>query len=365
MWRNALLALGRKPPSLNAVHAGWSASRLRRISLWLMLALLLLCLLKPEARLPHRVYDWFFVLDITQSMNVSDYSHAGRSLSRLQVAKQAIRQSLAALPCGSRVALGLFTERDTVTVVKPLEVCSHYAALEQTVARMDWRMAWAADSFIAHGLYSALEQSQQMGGMQVMFFTDGQQAPPANPAYMPHYAGKASENHGYLLGTGQTAASRIPKLDEHDAVAGYWEQEEVQRFGNFGMAATLSVLAMEQGMHDRNAGHGPGNSLLMHAHLSAMDSHNLQTLAKETGLQMQALADADSASALVTSGPARWQWTVTDMRPLLAALALGLWVLYLALTFADRRLFLLCSLLIRPVKALYRLLLPHRFLVKE
>jgi len=34
------------------------------------------------------------------------------------------------------------------------------------------------------------------------------------------------------------------------------------------------VLAMEQGQHDRNAGHGPGTDLLGNAHLSALDEQN-------------------------------------------------------------------------------------------
>ncbi|WP_051412810.1 vWA domain-containing protein [Methylophilus sp. 5] len=319
-----------------------NAQAWRRRSVLLLCVLLTAALFRPHLSLPNRVYDWYFVVDITQSMNVQDYTiqsytTAGNSHSRLQMAKQSIRQALSALPCGSRVALGMFTERNTVNVVKPVEVCSHFAALDQTVASMDWRMAWAADSFIAHGLYNALEQAPALGKqMRVMFFTDGQQAPPANPTYMPKFAGKPGQVQGYLVGMGRPTPSQIPKLDEKNAVAGYWEQEEVQRFGNFGMAETLSVLAMEQGQHDRNGGHGPGNALLSNAHLSALDEGNLQRLSAETGLPYVRLEQGKQGADWATKlGMTAWRWADTDLRPWLACAASGLWLVFLWLTFAH------------------------------
>jgi mxaL protein len=320
--------------------AGGEAGRLqvwRKLCLMAALLLLSIILFRPHLMLPNRVYDWYFVLDITQSMNVTDYQVAGKSISRLQMAKQSIRKTLSALPCGSRVALGMFTERNVVNVVEPVEVCAHFAALDQTVASMDWRMAWAADSFIAHGVYHALEQAPKLGKhVRVMFFSDGQQAPPANPRYMPSYAGKPGDVQGYLVGMGKPVASKIPKLDEKNAVSGYWEQEEVQRYGNFGMAETLSVLAMEQGQHDRNSGQGPGAELLSNAHLSALDEQNLQRLSDSTGLNYVRLEQAGQSSGWATGlGMTAWRWADTDLRPWLALPTIACWLLYLLLSFAG------------------------------
>ncbi|MEZ0289304.1 MAG: vWA domain-containing protein [Methylophilus sp.] len=329
---------------VQSLAGGWSGqgSRLhawRKACLIATFVLLTMILFRPHLMLPNRVYDWYFVVDITQSMNVLDYQVAGKSISRLQMAKQTIRKTLSALPCGSQVALGMFTERNVVNVVEPVEVCAHFAALDQTVASMDWRMAWAADSFIAHGLYNALEQAPELGKqIRVMFFTDGQQAPPANPKYMPSYAGKPGDVQGYLVGMGKPVASKIPKLDEKNAVSGYWEQEEVQRFGNFGMAETLSVLAMEQGQHDRNAGHGPGSDLLNNAHLSALDEQNLQRLADTTGLNYVRLEQSAQSSHWATGlGMTAWRWADTDLRAWLAVPAIVCWLGYLLLTFAGSR----------------------------
>lgn len=294
-----------------------------------VLLLLTVCLLRPAAAVPGRVADWFVVVDITQSMNVRDYTLNGKNVSRLEYAKSSIREGLRGLPCGSRVALGLFTERDTLSVTRPLEICRHYSALEQIVSRMDWRMAWAADSFISHGLYSAIEQTAKLGSdVRLLFITDGNQAPPANPKYMPMFSGKPGEVQGIILGSGKTALSPIPKLDDRNEIGGYWTQEEALRFGNFGMAETLSVLAMEQGQHDRNAGHGPGNARLSSAHLSGLDEANLHRLSSMSGLQYSRMITAtDLPDALIASDMGTWRPTMTDLRPWVALPAMLLVIL--------------------------------------
>jgi len=295
-----------------------AASDGRRLSLAFML--LTICLFAPHAVLPARVVDWFIVVDITQSMNVRDYRLGNKNISRLEYVKKAIRESMRDLPCGSRISLGLFTERDTLPITHPLEICSHYSSLDQIVARMDWRMAWAADSFITHGLYSAIEQSARLGDdVRLIFITDGNQAPPADPRYMPMFSGKPGVVKGVILGSGETVLSPIPKLDERDEIGGYWTQEEAQRYGNFGMAETLSVLAMEQGQHDRNAGHGPGNALLASAHMSKLDEINLRRLSATTNLRYIRLDDARTMrQAMLAPGMGNWRPALTDLRPWLA-----------------------------------------------
>jgi len=298
-----------------------------RLLLWAVLPLAA-CLFKPTLPLPRPVYDWFLVLDITQSMNVRDYAEYGQAASRLQVAKQAMRQALRALPCGSHVALGLFTERNTINTMRPLEVCAHFDALDQAVASMDWRMAWAADSFITHGVFDAIAQAPALGKhMRVAFISDGQQAPPSNPRYMPKFDGKPGVVKGILFGAGSTVPQPIPKLDENDNIDGYWELEDVQRYATFGMAEVQSVLQMES--HGRNAPHGIHPQEIANANLSALDADNLHRLAKMTGLAYARLDNSDSlASQLTDYRQAKWRLAPTDLRPMLASLALLLLLRY-------------------------------------
>ncbi|PJI45882.1 hypothetical protein CTI14_64580, partial [Methylobacterium radiotolerans] len=57
------------------------------------------------------------------SMAVRDYPAAAGSVSRLETVKAALRAMLPDLPCGSRVALGLFTDRRPFLLFTPVEVC--------------------------------------------------------------------------------------------------------------------------------------------------------------------------------------------------------------------------------------------------
>ena len=223
--------------------------------LLLAIILLTICLFKPHANLPKRVFDWFIVLDITQSMNVRDMAEHNKAMSRLAYSKRAIRASLKSLPCGSHVAIGLFTERDTTTVTHPMEVCAHFAALDETVAHIDWRMAWAADSFIINGLFSAIEQTPKLDkGMRIAFISDGHQAPPINPDYAPKFGGKVGEVNGSIFGVGGETPARIPKIDADDNISAYWELDEVMRYATFGVSKkTQSALDMENEQHGRNS----------------------------------------------------------------------------------------------------------------
>lgn len=297
--------------------------------------LLTICLFRPHLTLPKPVFDWLIVVDVTQSMNARDYTLNDKGMSRIEFAKHSIRNTLRTLPCGSTVALAMFAERNTLNIVRPVEVCEHYATLAQTVAKMEWRMAWAADSFIAHGLYSAVELAAKLQNKpHVVFLTDGHQAPPANPQYMPHFVGKVGEVKGIVVGVGQTQPVRIPKLDDRDEIAGYWEPEDVQQYGSFGMTETLSVLAMEQGQHDRNAGHGPGAEFLANAHLSALEERNLQRVAKETGMDYLKLETPQQlASAMNGLLMSRARVADTDLRPWFAIPAMLLVLFYVLATF--------------------------------
>lgn len=309
--------------------------------LLLAIILLAICLFKPQANLPKRVFDWFIVLDITQSMNVRDMTEREQAISRLAYSKNAIRASLKSLPCGSRVAIGLFTERDTTTVTYPMEVCAHFAALDETIAHLDWRMAWAADSFIINGLLSAIEQTPKLNSrfdkkmskldknMRLAFISDGHQAPPINPDYAPKFEGKVGAVKGVVLGVGGEIPVRIPKLDEDDNISGYWELEEVMRYATFGVSKhTQSVLDMEN-QHGRNAPHGSNPAEQTNAHLSALDESNLKALAKMTGLDYWRFNHADEmAYALTSNDMSTWRISQTDLRAWFAIPAMFLLMLF-------------------------------------
>ncbi|MDO8962039.1 MAG: VWA domain-containing protein [Methylophilus sp.] len=313
-------------------HLKASLRDYRGVLLLAILAMLLISMFKPTMRLPSPVQRWLIVVDITQSMNVSDYWINQKSVSRLEFSKRAIRQALSHFPCGSEVALGVFTERSIVTVLKPLEVCEHFNALDETVAQLDWRMAWAADSFVAHGLYDAINKVKKINQhLRLAFITDGHQAPPLSEGNTPQFEGKAGQVFGTILGVGGSKPAPIPKLDEKNNVTGYWDKEEVMRFATFGVnRKTQSVLEMEEGYHGRNAPHGNNPAEAEEAHLSALDATHLAALANQTGLAYSTLHQLDTLSAKLNASQfATWQPSTIDLRPWLAIICFIMTLLYL------------------------------------
>lgn len=274
---------------------------------WSVLLALLLsasCLLRPTLPLERPVYRYLAVIDITQSMNVPDYRDESMPRDRLGYVKQSLRQLLADLPCGSELGLGLFTTQNTQILFEPLEVCGHYPAIDDALEHLDWRMAWAADSFIAHGLYSALEQ---MAGwkkpVRLAFFTDGQQIP--EDLEIPPYRGNRGAITGLLIGVGGTEAVPIPRYDQDNRPLGDWRKSDLDVSPNNQPRA------------------GPMEGPL----LSRLDEQHLSTLAAATGLGYARLTTATGlAHALKRPELAVNLKVETDMRPALGLAALLIWL---------------------------------------
>lgn len=186
-------------------------------------ALFALAAWNPRIPLQRSVGTYLWVYDITQSMNVQDTRWDGQTVSRLQYAQSLSRAALSRLPCGSRVGVGLFVERQTRAILAPLEVCAHRATLDGVIAHLDWRMAWAAESHIEIGSIDALAGLRRdMHGASLVLFTDGDQAPQGYDERTLGEAAAFSDVHGLLLGIGGTQPQPVPRLGAHGHVEGYW-----------------------------------------------------------------------------------------------------------------------------------------------
>lgn len=107
----------------------------------------------------------------------------------------------------------------------------------------------------------------------------------------------------------------------------------MQRYATFGMARVQSALEMEhqqtENQHGRNAGFGANSEAIASANLSGLDEVNLQTLAKTTGLEYQALTTPQGIADAMNAKKMRiWQKADTDLRPILGLFALLLLTLY-------------------------------------
>lgn len=304
----------------------------KRLLLMLFACLLLLVTLaNPALNLPRNTYDFIFVLDITGSMNVADAGPTGARQRRLAFGKQLIRKALEELPCGSRAGLAVFTEHRTFLLFAPVEICENHLVISTMIDAIDWRMAWAALSEVAKGLYSGIETVTTLAAMageggaagdtHLVFMTDGHEAPPVHPALRPKFRGQASDVGGLIAGIGGSKPVPIPHLDEDDQVVGYWAQDEVMQVDRYsvGRPSTQGGEAMA-GIDSSDVAERIARGA---EHLSSLHESYLQQLAAETGLDyLRTTTDEAFARALLDPRYAERQSVVTNVAWIPAALCL-------------------------------------------
>lgn len=264
------------------------------------------------------------VVDITGSMNVRDYAGAdGKPASRLETAKAALRDLVAALPCGSRLALGLFTERRPFLLFTPIEVCGDFSPLDGALASLDWRMAWEGDSRISAGLFRAVDMAAELD-TDLLFLTDGQEAPPLPSTGGPVFDGKAGAVRGLIVGTGGYALSPIPRFNDRGRETGFYGAGDVQQENRFGPPP--ADAESREGYNPRNAPFG-GAAATGSEHLSSVREPYLKRLSGETGLSYAHLdGPAGLVRPLLAAATPRPLPGSLDPRPFLGGAALALLV---------------------------------------
>jgi len=258
----------------------------------------------PPFDTPRATYDYLVVFDITQSMNVEDYERDGLPVSRMTFAREAVRRALRELPCGSRVGWGVFAEYRTLVLLAPIEVCQNYNDLMASLDRIDGRMRWGNASEISKGVFWAMRGARDVGGRpKVLFFTDGQEAPPVEGEGLAMFDDlKRGDIGGLLIGVGGYAPRPIPRTDADGRRMGYWHADEVVQ-------------------RDPNASGRP--SAASHEQLSEVREPYLRKLANQIGFGYSHLDTMDSVrQAMLNPHFAVSRRTPTDFAWVAATVAL-------------------------------------------
>jgi mxaL protein len=265
---------------------------------WLLLAAL--CCLAGALAAPHLpltrpTYRLLIVVDITGSMNTRDLKIEGKPVSRLDFVKHTLGPALAALPCQSQVGLALFTERRSFLLSEPAEGCATFAAMSGTISRLDWRMAWEGDSHVATGLSHAIALAESLDS-DLVFLTDGQEAPPLPEGWEDRFEAGAGTAKGLIVGVGGFVPSPIPKFDPAGREVGFYNADDVPHESRTG--APPKGAEQREGWHPRNAPFG-GAATAGNEHLSSVREDHLKDLAARTGLAYAHLEDAGGLVAAV------------------------------------------------------------------
>lgn len=270
---------------------------------WLLLpaaALLMVAVFMPPLPVTRDAYDHLVIFDVTQSMNVEDYVLDGQPVSRLEFAKHAVAEALKNPRCDSRIGWGVFAGRKIVLLLAPVEVCGNYSALLAALEGIDVRMAFEQASEVQSGLLWTIDNVHQLKPIpDVIFMTDGQEAPPLAADLIRPFDGQKGEVRGWLIGVGGDEPKPIPKTDAEGRRIGYWKSTEVLQTGGEQTGGTS------------------------HEHLSELREDWLKRLANTVGFSYRRLTDARSLDEALhdrsLAHPAR---VLTDLRWLPASLAL-------------------------------------------
>lgn len=260
--------------------------------------------LRPTLRLTTATYRYVFVYDITESMNAEDLRLDGAPVSRLDYAKRSSLEALRALPCGTEAGLALFAGHRAFLLLTPIEVCANYREIGAVLGNVSWRMSWEPRSEVAKGLYKSIALMQQLPAQtRLVFFTDGDEAPPIDPAVVPRFDGEPGEVRGLVVGVGGTTPVPIPKFDDSGERSGTWTAQD--------FADRASDLPAHMAQAD-----------VANAHLSALAEAYLNELAERTGLGYLRLDGVQGLRAALVARPLGMpRKRDADVRGWLAALA--------------------------------------------
>ncbi len=275
--------------------------------------LLIAAAFKPTLPLPRSIYSYLLVADISQSMNVVDTSLNGKQVTRMEYTQYMLHHIVANMPCGTRVSIGLFAGVSVAALYNPIEVCSNYAAIQDTIDHLDWRTAWSGNSRVRDSMFTLARVLRAFPEpAQVVYFTDGEEAPKLHAFNTKDLTNFQGGNGWLFVGIGSDKGTAIPKLDDKNQVIGYWSAE------SFAMQPGIAQISEANiGVRDNNVAGATGDRFL-----SKLQEEYLKDLAKQvSGDYVRGDSLQSILSAMKHQKPARHDIAPYDIQWTLASLA--------------------------------------------
>jgi len=239
------------------------------------LLLLIVAFFKPTVPVKHDIFTYLLIADISQSMNTPDIKKVGgKTITRMKHTQQLMHEVMSSLPCGTKVGISLFAGVSTAALYHPIEVCENFHAIKDTIDHLDWRTAWSGNSRIRENLYSISRTIRAFPeAAQVVFFTDGEEAPKLHIFNTKDLAGVQDADDWLFVGIGSKEGAAIPKLSQDNQVIGYWSNE------SFALQPGIAQIS-ESNIGTRNDSVASGEH---DRYISKMDEQYLKKISKEVG----------------------------------------------------------------------------------
>lgn len=263
------------------------------------LILLLIAVCQPSINIMRQQKNYLFVVDVTQSMNVQDMKLSGKPISRLEYAKKLLKDTVKVLPCGSQVGLGIFFKTTAAVLYTPIETCSNYHILWDTIDHLDWRMASQGSSNIRIGLLSisSLLITSNNDITHVIFMTDGQEAQPLNIFTKVSLADWQAKHAWLIVGLGGNKPTPIPKLNTKNEVIGYWSTDAIK------LNPASNVDEGHNGGRDNSVATEP-----YEYYLSQLDEPYLKELSSDISAQYIRAGSTEALISAINKQPSNMQF---------------------------------------------------------
>jgi mxaL protein len=275
--------------------------------------LLIVAAFKPTIPMPKNIYSYILVADISQSMNVIDTSLNGKPTSRMAYTQYMLHHIVANMPCGTRVSIGLFAGASVAALYNPIEVCSNYAAIQDTIDHLDWRTAWSGNSRLRDSMFTLARVIRAFPEpAQVVYFTDGEEAPKLHAFNTKDLTNFQGGNGWLFVGVGSEKGTSIPKLDDKNQLIGYWSAD------SFAMQPGIAQISEANiGVRDNNVATGAGDR-----YISKLQEDYLKDLSKQvSGDYVRGDSLQSILSAMKNQKPARRDIAPYEIQWILATLA--------------------------------------------
>ena len=240
------------------------------------LSLTLICLvvafINPKVSMKRDIYNFIFVVDITQSMLTQDTKINGERVSRLKYTKNTLHKILEQLPCKTKVSIAMFAGVSVAATYTPIEICKNFSAINETVEQLDWRSVWSGNTRIRASMINLARLIRSFPeSAQVVYFTDGEEAPRLHAFNTTDLNQFQGANNWLLAGIGTDEGTPIPKYDNKNQLIGYWSNE------SFALQPGVAQISQSViGARNDNVANSSSDR-----YLSKLDEKYLKSLANE------------------------------------------------------------------------------------
>ena len=242
------------------------------LTLFLTVLSITIAIINPSVPFKRDIYNYIFVVDISQSMNTQDMILNNQKISRLDYAKTTLRSVLEQLPCKTKVSIGMFAGVSVAATYTPIEICENFSAINTTIDHLDWRSTWSGNTRIRESLMNLSRLIRSFPEpTKVIYFTDGEEAPKLHVFNTRDLTQFQGANDWILVGIGSDEGAPIPKYDSHNQLIGYWSNE------SFALQPGIAQIS-ESNIGTRNDSVAWGES---DRYISKLDEKYLVEVAKE------------------------------------------------------------------------------------